>query len=264
MTLDMWNSSTASGPSYSGCLAAPVLAGCSGVDASPRITGTVYNGETLELMVEASVSAYGFSGGIAGANITVDPLYLDLPAGVTFAPTQRPGIPQRADANANSEWLLPTLGDRLAWPRGFVQTKAGGLPSRLAVVRGKASELLGPAQRLKKLGELSVDVHQRRSQPSGGLVGFRRPRISGEARPCPISATRLLRRLATADCFHAEMLSCALAPCESDFGRTTARRSFFFVPIMLRRISPVVGKSGHWQGDSSSRAVSRTVAPFYL
>ena len=93
MTLDMWDSSTASGPSYSGCLAAPVLAGCSGVDASPRVTGTVYNGETLELMVEASVSAYAFSGGIAGANIAVDPLYLDLPAGVTFSSyTDVPGF----------------------------------------------------------------------------------------------------------------------------------------------------------------------------
>ncbi len=84
MTLDMWDSSTASGPSYSGCLDARVTADCSGVDASPSVTGPVYNGETLELLVEVSAYADASNGGTATASITVDPLYLDLPAGVTF------------------------------------------------------------------------------------------------------------------------------------------------------------------------------------
>lgn len=70
---------------YTGCVGNLTGSTCSGLDASPSITGTVYNGESLDLMVEVGASAYAFSGGSASATITVDPLYLDLPAGVTFS-----------------------------------------------------------------------------------------------------------------------------------------------------------------------------------
>jgi len=81
ITLSMLDGAVA----YSGCIGNLTGSNCSGLDASPSISGTVYNGESLELMVQVGATAYAFSGGTGAASITVDPLYLDLPAGVTFS-----------------------------------------------------------------------------------------------------------------------------------------------------------------------------------
>ena len=66
---------------------APDGYGLLGVGALAPITLTVFNGETLELDVTVKATSFAnavFSDQTANATITVDPLYLTLPEGVSF------------------------------------------------------------------------------------------------------------------------------------------------------------------------------------
>jgi hypothetical protein len=69
-----------------GCVSSPAPSPCAGIPGGlPPLTLTVNSGDTIELAAHVAAQALLCCGGTSGsASITVDPLFLTLPAGATF------------------------------------------------------------------------------------------------------------------------------------------------------------------------------------